>query len=100
MSLFSQLAGANDIIEWSNANSLKLRTALRKEFLKDSQLDVADADKFLSALEDKIGLTKWGPSNGLNEKEIRQELKELRLSQKDKFNPDLVDRIERILFSG
>ncbi len=100
MSLFKQLAGANGIIEWTNENKLKLKNELRKRFLKDPQLDISDVDKFLSDLEDKVGSTKWGPSNGINEKEMQRELKELKEGQKDPFNRDKVARIEQALFGA
>lgn len=100
MSLFKQLAGANGVIEWTSENRLRLKNELRKRFLKDPQLDISDADKFLSELEDKVGLTNWGPSNGINEKEMRRELKELKEGQKDPFNRDKVDRIEQALFGA
>ena len=100
MSLFKQMAGANSVIEWTTANRLKFRNELRKRFLKDPHLDMSEVDKFITDIEDKVGLTNWGPSGGINEKEMRRELKELKEGQKDPFNRDKVDRIEQALFGA
>lgn len=100
MSLFKQLAGANGIIEWTDANRLRLKNELKKRFLKDPVLDMSQVDYFLDALEDKVGSTNWGPSGGINEKEMKREIWELKSRGGDKFSSQMADRIDDILFGS